>query len=302
VYNNGGLEVTANFSDYTDYEHGTMNTIALHHLMLKLTNGRWDYESRHWLLDGLARWWAEGADKAIESPANPELFTRALHAQRLFTTDRNPLQEWESMTDDYGFEAVEALAYTALLFLIEQTDVDTVVHLTTDYLQEKPGASSFESLYRLLNQDNERFQQITGIEFEQFTSDWLQWLHPHQDDPAIQSLLDLIPAITGEASSVVDDNGVHRLEVHYQPLEGYEVNTAEAITGQCVLRHQRTSAYDIETEVSARERDRQPCIINQTAHSIEVPYTDGDRAYVKLAYEHERFARPITLWTSRVSF
>lgn len=331
VYNDGGVEITANFSDYNDYEHGTMNTMTMHHLMLKLTNGRWDYESRHWILDGLARWWAEGADKAIESPANPELFTRALHAQRLFTSENytsrlpasnsNPLLAWESMTDDFGFEAVEALAYTALLYLAEQTDVDTLVRLTTDYLQEKPRASSLESINRLLNPDNKRFQRITGIEFEQFTTDWFAWLRPHQNDPSVSQLLDLIPAITGNASSVADDNNVYWLEVHYQPIESTvthgsltessETNNNRAtgnvesntkITGQCVLRHQRTSAYDIETEVSVKVRDRQPCVINQTAHRIEVPYSDGDRAYVKLEYEHERFARPVPLWTGRVSF
>jgi len=295
---NDGVLVTANFTDYNDYEHSMLNTIAVHHLLLRLTNGRWDYESRHWLLDGLARWWAEGADRAITSPNNPEHFTRAILAQRRIPAGLDPLLAWESATDLYGFEAVEAMAYTAILFLAEQTGVETVLRLSTDYTDEKPGSSSAESINRMLHPDTKRFEQITGIAFERFTAKWLEWLIPQRNEPAVSALLNLVPAVSGEVTGTVDDNGVYWIEARYQPQADYRAG----FTGTCVLRHQRTSAYNIETEIYEKKRDRKPCVIDTVAHRIEAPYTSGDRAYVLLEYEHERFARPISLWTGRVSF
>ena len=309
VYNDGVL-VTANFSDYNDYEHSMLNSIAMHHLLLMLTNGRWDYETRHWLLDGLARWWAEGGEKSPDSLNNAEHFTRALLALRRLSPNSNPLLSWETATDLYGFEAVEALSYTALLYLAERTSVDTIVQLTTSYINEKPGASSAEWVNRMLNRDPERFERITGIDFEQFTNDWLDWLGPHQHDPLVSELLALVPAIDGHVESVIDDKGVAWLEASYKPQQLRQTENSNqpqqklqnGVTGTCALRHQRTSAYDIETEVHAKERDRQPCLTDKLAHRIDVPYSAGDRAYVVLQYEHERFARPISLWTGRVSF
>ena len=301
---NDGVLVTANFSDYNDYEHSMLNTIALHHLLLKLTNNRWDYESRHWLLDGLARWWAEGADLAPGSLNNPEHFARAILALRRFSADDNPLLVWQRATDQYGFEAVEAMAYTALEYLANHKSVETVVQLTVDYINEKPGSSSAESIKRMLYTDNERFERLTGIEFEQFTTDWLDWVHGNQYEPAVSELLDLVPTVNGVVTTDVDDKGVHWIEASYQLRDQSQLQQSYDgnITGTCVLRHQPTSAYDLEIAISARERDRSPCVTDQVAHRIEAPYSAGDRVYVLLEYEHERFARPIPLWAGRVSF
>ncbi len=291
-----GVLVTANFSEYSYYEHSMMNTIGLHHMLLMLTNGRWDYETRHWLLDGYAWWWAEGAELAPESPNNAEHYTRAILATRRFTPNTYALQHWQITMDLYGFEAAGALAYTALLYLAETHGTDLVIDLATDYLQENPASSSLESLNRIANPDVQRFEKVTGIKYETFTTAWLQWLQSKASDPVVASLLKTIPQVTGEVVSTIDSNGVHWLEGRYKPMKDYQ----PGFTGTCVLRHQRTSSFELETEIYERERDRQPCITEGNAHRVQTTYASGDRTYTVLEFESDLFDRPIPLWSGRI--
>jgi len=291
-----GVLVTANFSEYSYYEHSMMNTIGLHHMLLMLTNGRWDYETRHWLLDGYAWWWAEGAELAPESPNNAEHYTRAILATRRFTPNTYALQHWQLTMDLYGFEAAGALAYTALLYLAETHGTDLVIDLATDYLQENPASSSVESLNRIANPDLQRFEKVTGIKYETFTTAWLQWLQSKASDPVVASLLKTIPQVTGEVVSTIDSNGVHWLEGRYKPMKNYQ----PGFTGTCVLRHQRTSSFELETEIYERERDRQPCVTEGNAHRVQTTYASGDRTYTVLEFESDLFDRPIPLWSGRI--
>lgn len=291
-----GVLVTANFIDYDEYEHGLLQAVVMHHLLLDLTNARWDYETRHWLLDGFARWWAEGAELATNSVNNDELFAQALLAKRRFNFDENPLLVWQTITDQYGFEAADALAYTAILYLEEMQGKAKVVELAADYINENVGDSSIESVKRLFRSDIVRFEQITGESLAVFSTQWQKWLDTHAQRPAVADLINSVPLLQGQVSSVVDDTGAYRLEASYsaEPADTDQAN------GQCVLRHQLASAFDQETMIYERERDRQDCVVNGLAHSIDSPYAPGDRAYVLLEYESERFHRPIPIWVGRI--
>ncbi len=291
-----GVLVTANFSDYIFYEHSMMNTIALHHLMLMITNSRWDFETSHWLLDGYAWWWAEGAEQAPESKNNAEHFTRAILATRHFTPNTSALQNWQTTMDKFGFEAAGALAYTALLYLAETEGTDLVIDLASEYLNQDPRTSSLETFRRLANPDTSRFEESTGIKFEEFNDNWLQWLKSYESKPEIAALLEAIPQVKGQVTSTIDTNGVHWLEAGYQPTAYY----SDEFDGNCVLRHQPTSAYELETEIYERERDRQPCTIDQITHRVQTNYAPGDRTYAVLEFESELFTRPVPLWSGRI--
>ncbi len=291
-----GVLVTANFSDYNHYEHTMMSTIALHHMLLMMSNGRWDYEPMHWLLDGLSRWWAEGGAEAGLSVNNPEHFAKAIIATQRFSEGLHPLLPWQRLMDVYGFEAAGALAYTALLYLAESKGSQTVIDLAVHYINNRPGSSSIESIERFLNPDTERFEQVTGLSFDAFVKDWLVWLAEKETLPAIRDLVDAVPRVDGNVQSVVDKSGVYWLEASYTARADYR----ETFSGHCVLRHQRTSAFDIETEIYDRDRDRSDCPTDGIAHRVQSPYASGDRAYVVLEFESDYFNRPIPLWTGRV--
>lgn len=291
-----GVLVSANFENYTYYEHSLLNTVGMHHLLLLLSNSRWDFESRHWLLDGVARWWAEGAAAAPESPNNPEHFAKAILAQRSLDPDIHPLLPWQTLTDQLGFEAAGALAYTALLYLAELQGPDAVIKLAVDYINEKPSSSSLESLRHLLSGDDDRFGEITGLAFKPFVEDWRRWLTEQARQPAVDTLLASVPAINGEVQAVVDAQGIYWLEASYSALPDY----VDGVAGLCVLRHQPASAFDLETEIYSKERDRQPCVVGNTAHRVETRYSAGDRAYAVLEFENDQFTRPVILWAGRV--
>lgn len=291
-----GVLITANFVDYDKYEHGMLQAIVMHHLLLSLTNARWDYETRHWLLDGFARWWAEGAERAINSANNNELFAQALLAKRRFDSDVNPLLNWQTVTDKFGFEAADALSYSAILYLEEMQGKAKVVELAADYINESIGDSSVESVQRLFLTDAARFEKIIGQSLQSFSTDWLQWLEAYLQRPAIAALVASVPHLQGQVRSVLNDAGAYQLEASYTELSSNPVATS----GKCVLRHQLASAYDQETMIYDRDRDRQACLTSGTAHSIDSPYAPGDRAYVLLEYETEQFHRPIPLWVDRI--
>lgn len=292
-----GVLITANFTDYDEYEHGLLQSIAMHHLLLSLTNARWDYETRHWLLDGFARWWSEGAEQAVNSVNNTELFAQALVAKRRFNFKQNPLLIWQTITDQYGFEAADALSYSAILFLEEKVGKDKLVELAADYINENIGDTSIESVQRILLSDIARFKTITGLPLQDFTEEWLQWLDDHAQQPNIATLVAAVPHLEGEVVSVLGDSGAYRLEASYESVES---NPAALTEGKCVLRHQLAFAYDLETMIYVRERDRQKCITDGIAHSVDSPYAPGDRAYVLLEYETDHFHRPIPLWVGRI--
>jgi len=291
-----GILVTANFIDYDSYEVAQLNAVAMHHLLLSLTNRRWDFESRHWILDGLSRWWIEGADQAKNSSNNDELIARALVAKRRFYLQKNPLLEWQTTSDLHGFEGADALSYSALLYLQELQGTQTVLRLAAEYINEDVGSSSIESVQRVLESDEKRFKQITGVDIDTFTDDWKRWLEQYEADNDIAALLASVPKITGKVTSVIDESGVVRLEGQYRAMEGYDGGG----DGLCVLRHQLASAFDVETSIYERNRDKQNCEVTGIAHSVESPFAPGDRVYAVLEFETDGFHRPLIMWSGRL--
>lgn len=303
-----GVLLTANFSQYGEFEHSMLSAIGMHHLLLSLTNGRWDYETRHWLLDGLARWWSEqyrlSGDSSVsdesaaehESAIKNELFALAAIANSRLQRYKNPLLIWQTVTDELGFEAADALSYTAVLYLLEIKGRDVVVALAADYINEVVGDSSIESAKRLLNLDTDRFATVTGMSLGEFVEGWRKWLVAQASQPDIQSLVDSVPKITGHVKIEADDSGVYKIVASYAAADDSVAN----IKGDCVLRHQSTSAFDLETMIYERQRDRQPCALDGVAHTVDSPYAPGDRVYAVLEFESPRFHRPIPLWIGRL--
>jgi ABC-type transport system involved in multi-copper enzyme maturation permease subunit len=293
----GSVSVTANFADFNTYEHSMMNTVALHHIMLLLTNSRWDYESRHWLLDGFARWWAEGGASAPASPNTAEYLARAVLAMRQSKPGINPLLAWQRTTEQHGFESAFALGFTALMYLQQTHGAETLHKLASSYLFEDPPSSSVESLKTLFNTDTSRFQQITSLSIDTFTQSWLAWLEEQGDSPAVNALIDAAPALNGSVTTDADDNGTRFLSASYQSRD----TQTDTVDGDCVLRYKRTLAYDREEDIFNKEHDRQPCTTTQTAHRIASPFAPGDRAFVILEHEAPGFNWPIRVWSGRVT-
>ncbi len=290
-----GVLVYANFLDFDEYELANLNFIAMHHLLLEISNRRFDYESRHWILDGLARWWTEGGADAPVSDNNDELLALAVFAKSRLPNTVHPLHGWQTVTDKLGYELANALSYTALLYLQSLQGPDVLFQLASDYLSEDVKSSSVESVFRIFHDDLSRFERITGISFEDFTEGWLAWLTRDANTAAVQSLFEKIPDLAVNVESV-RDNSVHRFDVSYASNEPNYLLPE----GKCVLRHQYHSAFDEETEMREKERDRHDCAMSPV-HGVDAAYAPGDRAYVVVEYESDYFHNPIPLWIGRVN-
>ena len=291
-----GVLINANYVDFDSFELANMGFMAMHHTLLNMNNNRLDYETRHWVLDGLARWWAEGAANSPSSPHNPELLALAVFAKDRLPDSAHPLLAWQTITDTLGFELADALSYSAILYLQERLGKEAVFALATDYLSESVASNSLESLRHMFHSDVARFKSVTGLPLDEFLADWLVWLDGLEQEESINAMLIQIPRLQADVESVTS-NGIPRLQVQYRALDNY----VQVDSGVCVLRHQYHSAYDEETMMLEKERDRQPCEIGTIAHDIYAGYAPGDRAYVVVEFETESFHRPVPLWIGRIN-
>jgi hypothetical protein len=295
-----GVLVTANYLDYDAFEDKGIAYIAMHHSLLSLSNSRMDFETRHWILDGLSRWWTESANlgtpENLQIEHNAELMALAVHAARRYDKGTPPLLLWQTLTDELGFEMADALSYTAIKYLEQERGFDVVIRLASDYVNEKVGNTSIESFKRLAVSDEARFEKLTGWPLREFIKTWLIWLEDTARIDSVAAKLNAIPDLQAQVKSVVNEKGVRLLEGSYRAGADYKPGEY----GQCVLRHQPTPAFDIETSIYSRVRDRRPCVITGVAHLVEPGYAVGERAYVVLELESDEFHRPIPLWAGRV--
>jgi len=274
--------VTANYLDYDAFEDKGIAYIAMHHSLLSLSNSRLDFETRHWILDGLSRWWTETASlenqDSQHSEHNAEIMALAVHAARRYDRDTPPLLLWQTLTDELGFEMADALSYSAIKYLEQERGFDVVIQLASDYVNEKVGNTSLESFKRLAVSDEARFEKLTGWPLREFIQSWLVWLEESAQIDNVAAKLNAIPDLQAQVKSVVNEKGVRLLEGSYRAGANYKPGDY----GQCVLRHQPTPAFDIETSIYSRVRDRQPCMTTGVAHLVEPGYAVGERAYVVL--------------------
>lgn len=305
-----GVLVTANYLDYDAFEDKGIAYIAMHHSLLSLSNSRMDFETRHWILDGLSRWWAESGAAKIQdaqvqvnqvqgttaSEINAEIMALAVYAARRYDKDTPPLLLWQTLTDELGFEMADALSFSAIKYLEQERGFESVIQLASDYVSEKVGNTSIESFKRLALSDEARFEKLTGWPLREFIQSWLAWLETQAQIDSVAAKLDAIPDLQAQVRSVVNEKGVRLFEGSYRAGKNYKPGEY----GQCVLRHQPTSAFDIETSIYTRIRDRRSCETTGIAHLVEPGYAAGERAYVVLELESDEFHRPIPLWTGRV--
>ncbi len=294
-----GVLVTANYLNYDEFEDNGVAYIAMHHSLLSLSNSRLDFETRHWILDGLSRWWAESGASELhgKDQFNAEIMALAVHAARRFDKDVPPLLLWQTLTDELGFEMADALSYSAIKYLEQERGFDAVIKVATNYVSESVGNSSLESFKRLALSDEARFEKITSWPLREFIESWLVWLEQQSQIASVAKKLNSIPDLQAQVKSVVNEKGVRVLEGSYKAGTNYKPGQY----GSCVLRHQPASPFDIETSIYTRTRHRSPCLTSGISHQVEAGYAAGERAYVVLELESEEFHRPIPLWTGRIS-
>ncbi len=295
-----GVLVRTNYIDFGVYGKFALKSFIFHGVLSSLTNSRMVYEPTHWMLDGFSLWWALESHETTPSDHMPaleaEVLARAVYVHERSEPGVHLLLDWELMADRHGDESTSALAYSALKYLAEINNKETVSQLATHYLNADYSDSSIETLRRLLTSRDSVFESHVGISLEQFVSQWQQWLLSLKSDTKIAEFLSAIPNISGEVRVVQDDSLNSYLHGQYSALADYSAE----VDANCVLRYEWIAAFDYELNIEQNDAYRSDCSVSGLAHEVAINFAQGERLYATLAMEVERFHEPVTVWAGRL--
>ena len=308
-----GVLVRADWLEHDSYDDAVLDAVVLHGVLGTLSGERAMFEPYHWVLDGIARWWAERGFAERREAHESELLARAA-----ITLDRageaaDPIEDWQTLADRFAYPSAEAIAWSAIRYLELERGEETVLTLARAFFGEPLGGTSLDAFRDRRRPTAARFAEATGIDWTTFVADWRAWLDERADVPAVQALLEGVPPIEGTLAAGVDERGVHRLVGGYRPRDGATEEAARTALARavelapalrCVMKHDRLGPFDNEFDVDQgrdpRTRDETDCRLGKAVHDVGSRYAPGLRVYVAFDLENGLFHQPLRLGASRV--
>ena len=313
-----GVFVRASWLEHDGYDDAVLDAVVLHGVLGLLSGERVMFEPYHWVLDGVARWWAEQTSGEAHVP---ELLARAVHVARR-GGELDLVEDWQLIADRFAYPGAEALAWSAMRYLEREGGREAVLALARQYVGEPLGGGTIAALADRRRRPAARFEAATGIDWRAFVSGWRDWLEGQAAEPAVREWLGYVPPLVGTLSAGRHESGVYRLEGGYrtlapagsaaEPLEPLEPPGA-ALTRigsahpdmRCVMKHDRLGPFDDEFDVDqgrdARTRDVAECRAGARVHRVGSRYAPGTRVYVAFDLEDGPFHQPLRLNAHRVS-
>ena len=297
-----GVFVSANWLEHDSYDNAILDSVIMHGVLSAQTNGRGVFEPYHWMLDGFTRWWVEQGNGDLDPDHRNELVARALLALSRDSQAGQLIGRWQLTADRFSYPTAEALAWAAMTWLEEQRGREAVIALATSFLTQPMGTTAFASLQDRLDSMRTRVEGIIDMPLEEFEAGWQQWLFDQRGEPAIERLIDSVPALSGTVETMTDSDGIRSLTASYQFLE-QDVNTEQDLDrfdGVCIMKHDYIGPFDSEFDVTDEYEDITQCNVDGVAHVIGSTYASGDRVFVALDYEGGLFHQPVRLHAQRV--
>ena len=308
-----GVLVRTNWLGHDSYDDAVLDAVVLHGVLGILSGERAMFEPHHWVLDGVARWWAERGYPEEREAHETELVARAAFALGRAGAASDLIDDWQTLADRFAYPSAEALAWSAMRYLELEHGERAVVDLARAFFGEPLGATSLDALRDRRRPTRARFAEATGLEWGAFVADWHAWLAERAAAPAVQALLESVPPLEGTLAAGIDERGVHRLLGGYRPLDGVADGEAEAALARalalapatrCVMKHDVLGPFDNEFDVDQgrdpRTRDVQTCRLGERVHDVGSRYAPGQRVYVAFDLEEGRFHQPLRLGARRV--
>jgi len=314
-----GVFVRADWLEHDDYDLAVLDAVVLHGVLGSLSGERAMFEPYHWVLDGMARWWAERARAERRDAHEAELIARALHVRRRAGEASDLVDDWQLIADRFAYPSAEALAWSAFRYLELELGEESVLALARAFFAVPLGGDALDALRDRRAPTRLRFARATGLEWNAFVGDWHAWLDARADEPAVRALLDAIPPITGTLAAGADGGGVYRLLGGYRAFDGVgEGDAAERLAAlaarepdlRCVMKHDTLGPFDNEFDIDQgrdpRTRDVADCALapavsGEAVHAVGSRYAPGQRVYVAFDLEDGAFHQPLRLDAHRLS-
>ena len=319
-----GVLVRADWLAHDDYDLAVLDAVVLHGALGTLSGERAMFEPYHWVLDGVARWWAERGHPEGTEAREAELVARALHVLGRAGEANDLVDDWQPLADRFAYPSAEAFAWSAIRYVELERGEEAVLALARRFFGTPLGGNSLDALRDRRVPTMERFEDATGLDRDDFVTGWHAWLKARAADPAVAAFLDAVPPITGVVRAGADEGGVYRLVGDYRPLDGVDVATAEAELADalaaepallCVMKHDVLGPFDNEFDVDQgrdpRTRDVGDCALGRAGpgagsdapavHDVGSRYAPGQRVYVAFDLEEGAFHQPLRLDAWRVT-
>ncbi|MBX2838763.1 MAG: hypothetical protein KTR35_18030 [Gammaproteobacteria bacterium] len=292
-----GILITANYVGYDDYQVGVLQAAVYHQYFTAVSGQRIYFEPYHWLLDGVARWWAVHQVQQTGEEQKNEILSRAVFASRLFETpdELDMANNWQWLADKAGYPSAEALAYSAIRYLVETYDQDTLATLTNRMLWNNYRSNSLESFSEYRFPFESRFEEVTSITWVDFQTGWLAWLEEQAKTPKINELLLQVPYFATDINVELDSNNQRWITANYTQTN------EQNFEGGCVLRHTGMSPFDAEYVSLIEEGDEIACDQGENTHTVSSWYPEGARLYILLEHNSPLFHEPLRLNAVRLT-
>jgi len=297
-----GVFVTANWLEHDSYDTAILDSVVMHGVLSNQTQSRAMFEPYHWVLDGFTRWWVEQGVRDSLPSHRAQLIARALLVLQRDSNANQLVDRWQLLADKHSYPSAEALAWASLTYLEETSGRDAVFRLAREFLIEPMGSTILDVANDRRESSALRFERVMSMPLEQFQEGWKQWLLAQRNNAAVQSIINAIPAWSGQIATRQDTSGSLWLDGAYVRLNTVQPDAeiGEEFEGTCIMKHDYIGPFDNEFDVSDDYEHVADCQLSIVAHSIGSTYASGDRVFVALDYEDGPFNQPIRLHAERV--
>jgi hypothetical protein len=262
---------------------------VIHAAFAEVTGWRAGLEPHHWLLDGFSVMRAVGYEHADRQ----ELWVAALVASRSVSVSPKAIQEWDTMMDQLGEQAANALAFSVVAVALRRYGRRRLAELVRHVLA-RPGRNDARA-WLASSPFPAEFSAITGEDWERFVDAWRTELDHRRRAPQIARALEQIPIITGSATPRSSNGAVDiaiALRARSALLEPLE----------CSVLHRRLAPYDtfVSPHSCTRMNFNWPAQRATSDAKLVMGYTRGDRVFLAIDCEEHATKVAMRVYRARI--
>ncbi|MEM7277977.1 MAG: hypothetical protein AAF385_07615 [Pseudomonadota bacterium] len=299
---NSGISLSANYNAF-DWDRTRLGAYVWHQLLSARSNGRLYHEPRHWLLDGLAMWWARESAKPVQTT---EIKTDPVMLEALFLLDRlgdanEVFLQWDTTSALTGDDAALSIGYSALKILETKVGREALLNYLQSELELSGHGDVRDWWQDKKNSPEQRFERALGLSWAEFVDSWYESMELLATAPVYAQALAQIPEASVSIEPEVSWFGSRSIE--------YQVRMDKPLpeNSECTALHLPLPGFDRPV---GRSQFREEALFWPTrsssedglslTHTLKAGYGKFTRVYVGLECQLPQFPVPVLLASKRI--
>ena len=286
----------ANFRDMNTWCTDEFTSYIIKKILDNTTNNRTRYAPKQWLHDGFACWWAHDGFSA-DSEFHKTLILRSMFALKNQNLTPEVFKDWTIFRERFGEDIAEAVAYSGLAYLQKNKGRKTVIDLVKSIYGRDIPNDSRETIYELFHPMPVIFKEQTGEKWEDFISNWKDWINKTASLPEFETRLAEIPEVKGSVEIIKKEGNIRDI--------AYEFNFSRIPDPGCIcsLLHKKLPPFDsvISPETLRREEIKYRKDSKYEKRHLAGKYNSGERVFLALEYDSDTLGIPVRILSSRIN-